>query len=155
MLPIATGVRNPPDPTSAAPGISMLAIRFGPQDQTAREFRTFGGFWRLRGIQKSLKKHGGIRGHRGGRAPTRENRTAVTTIPRNLARFAANQNPPDPTPATPGVAILATRFGAQGPTPRSFWKFGGFRKLREFRKSPKNNGGAQRHLGGRLPTPEN
>ena len=69
MLPIATGVRNPPDPTSAAPGISMIAIRFGPQDQTAREFRTFGGFWRLRGIQKSLKKHGGDPRASGGPGP--------------------------------------------------------------------------------------
>ena len=69
MLPTATKARNPPDPTPGAPGILMLAARFGPQDQTTREFWTFGGFWKLRGIQKSLKKHGGDLWAPGGPGP--------------------------------------------------------------------------------------
>ena len=62
--------------------------------------------------------------------------------PRNRARLAAYRNPPDPTPAAPGIPVPAARSGAEGPTSRKLWEFGEFRKFRELRKSPKNHGGA-------------
>ena len=77
----------------------------------------------------------------------RQKRAAPKTeLPKLLAPETGRGPPPIATPqirprAVPGAPLLATRFGAQGPTSRKLWKFDECWNLREFQKSPKNNGG--------------
>ena len=97
----------------------------------------------LRGIPRNprqIMRGGGI-GPLVGRFPTPGNRAARAVSPREQARFAANRDPPNLTPAAPAIVMLATRSGPQDPTSREFWKSGECRHLRDSQKSPGNHEG--------------
>ena len=118
--------RDPPAPTPVTPRIAILATPGNSANSGNR------------GDSRNPRKIIGAV-----RFPAAEIRAAQAASPRNRARFATNRDPPVPTPPSPGILILATRFGARDPTPRNFWKFGAFWKLLGFQESPKD------HLGRR------
>ena len=121
-----------------------MVARGGMEQQRRHGAAEAVGEKRRRGIAGESSAAGvrGVRGREGvaagGSGNSREkrvapgNRATRPVSPRDWARFAANRNPLDPTAEAPGIPMLATRPGAQDPTPRKFRAYGGFRQLRDF-----------------------